>query len=446
MLWLCRARAVRAGLALTALSVAALPAWAQGTGPRQLFPQPPPIAAPPRAEPALPRAQPLPAPEAEPAPSQQIQVEVLPPPTLAVLGLPAAAAALGPDLWPGPASAQLDALLARLPASVPEPTLQELQKTLLLAPGPRLGGSRSSFLIRVERLLAMAEAQAALDLLGLVPADSESDEIADLRLRALFAADRVEEACAMAQAGDAPRSPWAEARIVCAALTADTAAVELGLEVLVERSLPASPSLATLARAVATGQRVAIDEVLPDEPVLLPLLRRAPLDLDAALAARQPRPVRAALASNQGLASAVREAATPPPRPGPSIRPELNGAAPASWEGALAGVPADRREAYLALVDGLGLTPPEAVWTAALAAEAEEHGPAPDLVLWRGMERAAAAGRRGEALLYLLLLLDGQPEEASPLLLNRGLRALRDLGREREARALAAATGGALGL
>ena len=49
-------------------------------------------------------------------------------------------------------------------------------------------------------------------------------------------------------------------------------------------------------------------------------------------------------------------------------------------------------------------------------------------------------------LLYILLLLDGRPGAAAPVTLRRALDGLLALGLEQDARALAAGTGGALGL
>ena len=48
-------------------------------------------------------------------------------------------------------------------------------------------------------------------------------------------------------------SPWPEARVVCAALARDAAAVELGLDLLESRGDPADSTLAGLARAAAAG-------------------------------------------------------------------------------------------------------------------------------------------------------------------------------------------------
>ncbi|HET6470060.1 MAG TPA: hypothetical protein VFG43_16925, partial [Geminicoccaceae bacterium] len=103
-------------------------------------------------------------------------------------------------------------------------------------------------------------------------------------------------------------------------------------------------------------------------------------------------------------------------------------------------------EALLALIDGLGVAVPAGSWLRALEARpAAPTRPAPPLAVWRGLERAVADGRRGEALAWLLLLLDGAPEAASPPALASALRALGALGLEREALALAAATAVAQG-
>jgi hypothetical protein len=71
---------------------------------------------------------------------------------------------------------------------------------------------------------------------------------------------------------------------------------------------------------------------------------------------------------------------------------------------------------------------------------------APDLFLWRGLEQARLQGQRGAVLLHALLLLGGRPEAASPVALRRALDALVALGLDRRAAAVAAGTGGALGL
>lgn len=437
-----------AGL-LAALALLVAPASAQ-QGPRRLFPgtaTPPPEAVP-APSPAVPLPEaPSPTPSAptDAAPTDAIQVEPLAPPTLAALGLPTAEDRLGGPIWAEGAPPELPLLLQRLPADIAEPTLQELQKAVLLAPGLARGGSRELFFLRVDRLLAMAEPEAALDLLGLVPENAEGPELEGKRALARFAADQTDAACAAASAQQAATPPWPQARLVCAALARDAAAVETGLDLLAARGQEPEPLLAGLLRATAGEQRMALPAQVPADPLLLPLLRRAPLDVDAATVAGLPTPVRRALALNKEVPAAARAAAGTASRPGPSVRPELNGRAPASWEAAFAAVPPERRALWAALADGLGLELPAAIW-AGLARQPGEPGPAPELALWRGFEVARLENQRGAMLVYTLLLLGGRPEAAAPVSLRRALDALVSLGLAPTAAALAAGTGGAVGL
>jgi hypothetical protein len=431
-----------AALGLLAASLAATAAPAQQQAPRKLFPDArPPVAA---EQPLAPLANPP-----EPPAADGIQVGSLDPPTLAALGLRAAEEELGGPLWPAGAPPELDLLLSRLPAEVGEPTLRALQTALLQAPGPSSGAGEDLFLLRVDRLLAMAEADAALELLALVPEGSHGPKVEALWLLARLAADQVEPACAAAEAQAGVDPPWPRARIVCAALAGDAATVELGLDLLEARGGEPDPVLAGLARAAVadTTDRYDLGPPVPDDPALLPLIRRVPLDVDPGLVAELPFPIRRALADNPDLAAAARAASLGAPRPGPSVRAELNGRPPPSWADALAAVPAERRPAWLALADGLGLEVPEPVWAQVYRTAPGGGGdPAPDLFLWRGLEQARLQGQRGGVLLHALLLLDGRPEAASPVALRQALDALVGLGLDRPAAAVAAGTGGALGL
>jgi hypothetical protein len=377
-----------------------------------------------------------------PAPAPPIQVEDLAPPTLAARGLSTAEEELGGPLWAAGAPTDLAPLLARLPTAVPEPALLTLQRDLLAAPGPPVAGD-ALFVQRLDLLLAMGEPGTVLDLLAPLPEGPPAIELR--RLQALFAADRTDPACAAAAARRVADPPWPEARLVCAALARDGVAVELGLDLLAADA-PPDPLLAGLARAAVDGRRVALGAGVAADPLLLPLLRRVAIDADPAKVAALPTPVRRVLADNPSVSAAVRAAAAPP-RPGPSARPELNGNAPADWAAALADVPADRRARWLALADGLGLEVPDGIWTElARAGPAGGTDPAPDLYVWRAFEVARVRQQRGAMLLCALLLLDGRPEAAAPVTLRRALDALVELGLEPAARAVAAGTGGALGL
>ena len=203
--------------------------------------------------------------------------------------------------------------------------------------------------------------------------------------------------------------------MVCAALARDATAVELGLDRLAALDIAADPNLAGLARAAVAGTRFTLRPPVADDALLLPLLRSVPLDLDAAAVASLPVPARKALADNPGLASAARAAVVAPARPGPSIRPELNGAAPADWAAA-----AGRRSAGAARPlggtgrrarrgdprYGLERAPPDRGAGSRTGAE-----PVP---VARLRARRACRSSGGRSLLFVLLLLDGRPEAAAP--------------------------------
>jgi hypothetical protein len=436
-----RCRRLRGAAALGLLAAAAAAAPAQQQAPRKLFPDARPPAA--AERPSAPLTGP-----AEPPAADGIRVGSLDPPTLAALGVRRAEEELGGPLWAAGAPPGLDLLLSRLPAEADEPTLRALQTALLQAPGLSSGAGEDLFLLRVDRLLAMAAPEAALELLALVPEGSQGAEVEARRLLARLAADQVEPACAAAEGWTGVDPPWPRARIVCAALAGDAAKVELGLDLLEARGGEPDPVLAGLARAaVADTDRYDLAPPVADDPALLPLVRRVPLNVDPGAAAGLPFPVRRALADNPNLAAAARAASVGAPRPGPSVRAELNGRPPPSWADALAAVPPGPRPAWLALADGLGLEVPEPVWAEVHRTALGGGGnPAPDLFLWRGIEQARLRDQRGAVLLHALLLLGGRPEAAAPVALRRALDALVGLGLDRPAAAVAAGTGGALGL
>ena len=412
-------------LTVVASALFALSAQAQET-PRPLFP--PPSA-----------AKPAPA-----APDAPIVVEDLPAPDTGRPGLAAAEVEVAGPLWSNGAPPELALLLRRLPTVIVSPTLRELQRALLAAPGPQDAGNDGLLRLRVEHLIAMGEAATALELVETAPEGAFAAED-ELRLRVAFAAGRTEAACASPALAVAA-SPWREARLACAGLARDQGGVEAAAAALAGQTDPIDPHLPGLARAAAAGRRYALEPPVAADPLLLPLLRTVPIDLDPADAPALPATVRQALAENAGLSSAARAAVGTGAAPAPSLRPELNGAVPADGAAAAADVPVDQRARWAALVDGLGLAVPDAVW-AELGAEAPgDPGPAPRLVDWRGFELAQLREQRGGVLLFTLLLLDGDPATAAPVTLRRALDALISLGLERDARALAAGTGGVLGL
>jgi hypothetical protein len=79
-------------------------------------------------------------------------------------------------------------------------------------------------------------------------------------------------------------------------------------------------------------------------------------------------------------------------------------------------------------------------WQDLLAGHYHRQQAAPATVLWRGLEHAAAEHRVGDTVLFVLQMLNGQPEAVHPEVLVACLRALSRVGLDRDARAIALAT------
>jgi hypothetical protein len=280
----------------------------------------------------------------------------------------------------------------------------------------------------------MGEPAAAVDLLDTLP--DAGAGLGPLRATALLAADRVDEGCALADQAGGDDPGWAEVALDCAALHGDRARADLLLGLAAERGSPPDPLLGRLIAALGGTQRLSLREPPPDDPLLLPLLRRVPLEPQPkALAAAAPA-VRQAVAQNPNVPAGLAPPAAEPPAPPPY--PGLDGHAPADWRAALNTVPEALRPRWLAALDGLGLGPPDPVLLDLPPAARTLAGGRTDLAAWRELERDAGREARGLVLLDLLTLLDGRPTEAAPLALRASLAALRGLGLEEDARAVAA--------
>jgi hypothetical protein len=125
--------------------------------------------------------------------------------------------------------------------------------------------------------------------------------------------------------------------------------------------------------------------------------------------------------------------------------PEFDSEAMDAW---LAGTPDAQAKAahLLALLEGIGVPVPETAWHRLIAGPGQGPMPAPPAPVWRALDRAAAERRLGETVLLALHMLGGQPQAAHPEAVAAGLRALRAVGLNQEARAIAMATALQMGL
>jgi hypothetical protein len=109
------------------------------------------------------------------------------------------------------------------------------------------------------------------------------------------------------------------------------------------------------------------------------------------------------------------------------------------WEGVEEEEGAGERASLLyALFESLGETVPEPLWEALLGGAQQAGGAMTRPALWRQLGNAAAAGRVGETVLLSLLMLgQGGPGQASPLVLGRVVGSLNAVGLDVPARAIA---------
>ncbi|HET6519720.1 MAG TPA: hypothetical protein VFG47_07845, partial [Geminicoccaceae bacterium] len=229
-----------AALALAGWCLATLPLAAQQP-PVPLFPPTMPEPAPP--PPPSPRE---PAPDREagrlaPPPEPAVQVERLAPPSVDAIGLPAPEG-LGDDVWDGgDPRAALD-LLERLPARTANPALRALTRRLLASGGPPVDGGGEEgrpLALRVERLLAMGELDAALALLGRLPAGQGGEALERLAAEALLLAGGTDDACARGGEGGARsfQGPfWSKLGALCRLRAGERAEARLAVELLREET------------------------------------------------------------------------------------------------------------------------------------------------------------------------------------------------------------------
>src|SRR6185437_13238835 len=203
------------------------------------------------------------------------------------------------SLWRGTPRSFVAALLPRLPATT-SPALQSLSRRLLLsnadAPGGgEPGGAADLIALRVDRLIAAGDVDAAQSLLTSLPSRGTVEGLERRSVELAFLAADPKPACA--RVGDDVRRFnglwWTHALIACQALAGDHAKVALGLDLLHEQKAPKDAAFEALVSAPA-DRRVKLER-LPDPSALdLALLaaRKQPLP-DDALATASPAVLRA---------------------------------------------------------------------------------------------------------------------------------------------------------
>ena len=244
-----------------------------------------------------------------------------------------------------------------------------------------------------------------------------------------------------------PEGPRARALFFRSAAAADSDARRAALLASLWAPAPDGPGFAPLARAAAGTLRA----IAPDPGLawFAPAAIRAALAIGAAETAAAWYRALSAAADGGGAAAATARwrAFLPVAALGAATGLPWTERSAAQWWSAMPegpGAPGPeergaRAERGFTVIDALGRPVGVEGWALFLDAPPASRTVVPNIGLRYGMRDAARAGRVGEALLLAALVLGGDgPAGASPLALGAVLRALRALGLESEARAIAA--------
>ena len=307
--WL-RARGVIGGLLLAIAAASGLsPALAAGAAPAPLGPPlrlgvpqrltpPPPVVGPAQPAGAVPSSE-----ESSTDKGAIVVVPLTPIDPDWAGPLTAEQGGYAPTLWQGTPRALVVALLPRLTAT-DSPVLQGLADRLLLsnavAPGPRpqdgAAGEQANLVdMRLERLIAAGQVDAAGAVLALVPNRGADEAFERRRVELAFLANDTKTACSRVSEGvRRHQSPWwSRAVIACQALSGDSAGAALGLDLLHEQKAPKDDAFAALVQIVG-GRKARLDHLPDPSPLHLALLAAAKLQLPAdALANASPAVLRA---------------------------------------------------------------------------------------------------------------------------------------------------------
>ena len=224
----------------------------------------------------------------------RIQVKALGQAKVSAIGLlNEAEGGFGNDMWSGTPQMLVMKLLPRLPAVTTSPVMQSLRRRLLLTTAlpPDDGGSATGdaaadddgsalVALRIERLAAAGETQAATDLLKFVPLASDNRIFARVRVEAELLAGNVRQACGMVRnqlgalgAGGSDFG-WQKIMAFCLAVDGQAAQVELYEQLLYENGVEDAAFFNLLA-GLNSGEAAPLERMGRTDALHLAMLRTA---------------------------------------------------------------------------------------------------------------------------------------------------------------------------
>ncbi|KPF87006.1 hypothetical protein IP70_04885 [alpha proteobacterium AAP38] len=274
------------GIAALGLTLLAGPALAQQaepvpsipTGaPVSLFPSPPPATDPAPAPDAAASPDAAAAPTADARSPKGVMVEELKAQDPELAGtLGPDNGGLPPDLWHGLPRADVEALVAGIPAGLTSPALRDMTRGLLLTSADGLGAgekTRNFAALRTEALLRIGDADGADALRNVAPAvlEDEGAALAWLEMR-FFAGDR-QSACDQVPGllSRFQHPVWQKWQIVCQIANGQMDGVFLGLDLMREQG-DKDDLFARLAEGAANAVKTPVKGVLEPTPTQLALI------------------------------------------------------------------------------------------------------------------------------------------------------------------------------
>lgn len=209
----------------------------------------------------------------------------------------------GIDMWASTTIELLERTLPSLPMGTHSPAMQDLARRLLLSDARAPlgeGTGRNLLAIRIERLVAGGETEAANQLITLAAAREGDPALARAEVDGLLLAGDNAGACA--RIGDAVRDDddpfWLKGLTFCRALREERATARLAVDLLRELGETDDEAFFALVRALNGDTTARVESLVEATPLHLAMMRAANLPIPAdAVAGASPAVLRAIAAA-----------------------------------------------------------------------------------------------------------------------------------------------------
>ncbi len=192
----------------------------------------------------------------------------------------------GIDMWQSTSLELLERALPSLPMGTHSPAMQDLARRLLLSDARAPlgeGTGRNLLAIRIERLVAGGETEAANQLIALASAREGDPALARAEVDGLLLAGDNAGACA--RIGGAVRDDddpfWLKGLTFCRALRAERATARLAVDLLRELGETDDEAFFILVRALNGDETARIESLVEATPLHLAMMRAANLPIPA---------------------------------------------------------------------------------------------------------------------------------------------------------------------